>query len=59
MDNCFNCNHSVNKNDKYCRNCGAEIKSDFYYITINVLTIIVFIIIILLIIMFAASYLSY
>ena len=59
MKNCFNCDAEIYDTDRYCRKCGAPIKSDAYYVIINIATILAGIFIILLIIMFVASFLSY
>ena len=56
MKKCYNCK-AINRNtDKYCRNCGYIMKSNIYYILINIGTIIAFIGIIFIIILFIASY---
>ena len=59
MNSCLNCNHIVKENDKYCRNCGIEIKNGGHYVAISVFTFLAILGLILLVILFVASYLNY
>lgn len=56
MKKCINCKKDNRDNDTYCRNCGVIIKSNSYYVMINVLTVFAFIFLIIVIGLFIALY---
>lgn len=57
MKKCANCNGAIREEDIYCRNCGLSIKSNFYYVFIDILITLAIIALILMIALFVASYL--
>ena len=59
MKTCYNCKGTNRENDKYCRNCGLLLRSNIYYILINIGTIVAILILILIFILFVASYYAY
>lgn len=56
MKKCVNCKKNIRDDDVYCRNCGLLLRSNKYYILIDVVTIIISVFIIFLIALFVASY---
>ncbi|MDO4394610.1 MAG: hypothetical protein Q4C23_01330 [Mycoplasmatota bacterium] len=56
MKKCYNCKGINRDTDTYCRNCGLIIKSNTYYIFINIGTILSFLGFIFIIALFIASY---
>ena len=56
MKKCYNCKNINKENDKYCRSCGYKINKSYYYILINILTIIGFILLIFIMIIFILSF---
>ena len=56
MRKCYNCKGINRDTDIYCRNCGYAIKSNAYYIFINIGTILAFLGLIFVITLFIASY---
>lgn len=56
MKKCYNCNGLNHNTDKYCRYCGHMIKSNLYYILINITTIISIVAFLLIIALFIVSY---
>ncbi len=56
MKKCYNCKGTNRDNDTYCRNCGYELKSNTYYILINVGSVLAFLVLIFVIALFVASY---
>lgn len=59
MKKCVNCKEDNRDTDTYCRNCGVVIKSNSYYVIINVLTVISFIFLIIVIGLFITLYSAY
>ncbi len=59
MKRCINCNGINKDNDKHCRNCGYVMKSNTYYVLVNIGTTIAFIILLFVILLFIASYFSF
>ena len=56
MKKCYNCKGINRDTDKFCRNCGYILKSNTYYILINVGIVLSFLGLILVIALFIASY---
>lgn len=56
MRKCYNCKGINRDTDRYCRNCGYVMKSNAYYIFINIGTILAFLGLIFVIALFIASY---
>lgn len=59
MKRCFNCKGINRDTDTYCRNCGYVMKSNTYYIIVNIFTILAFIGLLFVILLFIASYYTY
>lgn len=59
MKKCYNCKKINRDTDKYCRNCGYIIKSNTYYILVNIGTIFAVLILVFVIVLFIASYYVY
>lgn len=56
MKKCVNCKTIVKENDKYCRNCGCILKSNFKRVIINILITIITLGLLFMIALFVASY---
>ena len=56
MKKCYNCKGINRDKDTYCRNCGYVMKSNAYYIFINIGTILAFLGLVFVIVLFVASY---
>ena len=56
MKKCYNCNAINRDSDTYCRNCGYIMKSNAYYVFINIGTILSIIVLIFVIVLFITSY---
>lgn len=52
---CFNCKAVNRENDKFCRNCGFLMRTNTYYILINIATSVAIIALIFVIVLFIAS----
>ncbi len=59
MRTCYNCKGINRENDTFCRNCGLLMRSNTYYILINVGTVIILLALVFVIILFVASYYVY
>ena len=55
MKMCFNCKAVNRENDKFCRNCGFLMRTNTYYILINIATSVAIIALIFVIVLFIAS----
>lgn len=56
MKKCYNCERKNRDNDKYCRNCGYELKSNTHYVLINIGSVFAIIILLFVIALFIASF---
>ena len=56
MKICPNCKGAIREEDIYCRNCGLTIKSNGYYVFLNILIILAIIALIFVIMLFITSY---
>lgn len=56
MKKCLNCKKINKDGDAYCRNCGTKLHKNYYYILINIATIILIIGLILITSLFIASF---
>ena len=56
MRSCINCKTNNKDTDIYCRNCGVIMKSNSYYVMINIFTIFAFIFLLIVIGLFIALY---
>ena len=56
MIKCINCGNDNRDTDRYCRNCGIKIRTNGYYIILNILTVLFIIALILTVILLIASY---
>lgn len=56
MKNCINCGAEIKKMDNYCRRCGNKIRSNGYYIFVNIVSVLLLIGIILMVVLFVLSY---
>ena len=59
MKTCYNCKGINRENDIFCRNCGSLLRSNTYYVLINVGTVMAILALIFVIILFVASYYAY
>ncbi|MBR3162441.1 MAG: hypothetical protein IKF19_06910 [Bacilli bacterium] len=56
MKKCKNCSAIIRDNDRYCRNCGILIPSNFYELVCNIFIIFMILGIIFFAILFITSY---
>ncbi len=56
MKKCLNCKNINKDKDTYCRNCGTKLHTSYYYILINIATIVIIVGLILMTILFIASF---
>ena len=56
MKKCYNCKGINRDTDVYCRNCGYVMKSNVYYVFLNIGTILAFLALLFIIILFIVSY---
>ena len=56
MKKCLNCKNINDDKDIYCRNCGTKLHKSYYYILINITTILIIIGLILMTILFITSF---
>lgn len=56
MKKCLNCKNINKDKDIYCRNCGTKLHDSYYYILINIATILIIIVLIFMTILFIASF---
>ena len=59
MKKCYNCKGINRETDTYCRNCGYIMKSNAYYILVNIGTVFAIIALLFVIALFIASYYVY
>ncbi len=57
MKICPNCKGAIREEDIYCRNCGLSIKSNGYYVFLNILIILASLALVFIVALFIASYL--
>lgn len=56
MKKCANCNGAIRENDIYCRNCGLSVKSNGYYVLLDILIALASIALVFIIILYITSY---